>query len=265
MGMPENRDVLSPAETQKVLHELRVHQVELEMQNEELRNAQEELEASPARYFDLYDLAPVGYLSVSEQGLILEANLTFATMLGVARARGALLQQPLTHFILPEDEDIYYLHRKSLLETGVPQVCELRVLREDGARFWARLEATAAQEAEGAAVSRIAVSDITERKQSEELLRASEQRYRILFGSANDGIMLHDLKGQILEANGVVSEQLGYGSEELLGMNVTNIRVPEAAALYPKHMDEVRERGRVACFVRQVRQFKGFLAIGRHE
>ena len=69
------------------------------MQNEELRRTQEELEASRARYFDLYDLAPVGYFTLSEQGLILEANLTAARLLGVAR--GALVKQPLSRFILP--------------------------------------------------------------------------------------------------------------------------------------------------------------------
>ena len=118
------------------------------MQNEELRRAQGELEASRARYFDLYDLAPVGYFTLSEQGLILEANLTGAGLLGVARS--ALVKQPLTRFILPEDQDIYYRHRKQLFETGAPQVCELRMLRADAAPFWARLEATAAQDAEAA-------------------------------------------------------------------------------------------------------------------
>ena len=109
-GMPENLEVLSPEAARRALHELRVHQIELEMQNEELRRTQEELEASRARYFDLYDLAPVGYFTLSEQGLILEANLTAAKLLGVAR--GALVKQPLSRFILPEDQDIHYLHRK---------------------------------------------------------------------------------------------------------------------------------------------------------
>ena len=115
MGV-EDVGMLSPEAAQQLVHELRVHQIELEMQNEELRRMQEVLEASRARYFDLYDLAPVGYFTLSEQGLILEANLTAATMLGVPR--GALVKQPLTRLIVPEDEDIYYLHRKRLLETG---------------------------------------------------------------------------------------------------------------------------------------------------
>jgi signal transduction histidine kinase/ActR/RegA family two-component response regulator len=94
---PENIGDLSPEKARQVLHELRVHQIELEMQNEHLRRTQGELEASRARYFDLYDLAPVGYCTLSEKGLILEANLTAATLLGAAR--GALVKQPITRFI----------------------------------------------------------------------------------------------------------------------------------------------------------------------
>ena len=127
---PGAGNLLSPKEP-ALLHELQVHQIELEMQNEELRRAQEELEASRARYFDLYDLAPVGYFTLSEQGLILEANLTAARLLGVERS--ALVKQPLSRFILPEDQDIYYRHRKQLFETGAPQVWELRLLRQDAA------------------------------------------------------------------------------------------------------------------------------------
>jgi C4-dicarboxylate-specific signal transduction histidine kinase len=156
---PENLDSLSPEQVKRAIHELRVHQVELELQNEELRRAQVELEATRARYFDLYDLAPVGYVTLSERGLILEANLTAATLLGVVR--GALVEQPLSRYIFREDEDIYYLHHKQLFETGEPQVCELRMLRVDAAPFWARLEASAASDAFGS-MHRVVLSDIGE-------------------------------------------------------------------------------------------------------
>ena len=83
--MPENMDALSLEETRQALRELQAHQIAVEMQNEELRRTQGELEVSRARYFELYDLAPIGYFILSEQGLILEANLTAAGLLGVAR------------------------------------------------------------------------------------------------------------------------------------------------------------------------------------
>ncbi len=120
-------DQATAGETQRLVHELQVHQIELEMQNEELRRTQVELEASRARYFDLYDLAPVGYCTLNEKGLIHEGNLTAAAMLGVAR--NALVNQPLSRFILYEDQDIYYTFRKQLFEIGTPKTCELRMLR----------------------------------------------------------------------------------------------------------------------------------------
>ena len=177
--MPENLETLSPEEARQSVHELRVHQIEMEMQNEELRRAQMELGASQARYFDLYDLAPVGYVTISEQGLILEANLTAAILLGVARAD--LVKWSLSRFILKEDQDIYYLHHKQLFETGMQQVCEMRVVKKDGSQFWARFEAAAAQDGEnGNTLCRAVLSDITERKRVEEALRDSEKRYREL-------------------------------------------------------------------------------------
>ncbi len=80
---PENLEALSIEEIRHAFHELQVHQIEIEMQNEELQRIQDEI--AMARYFDLYDLAPVGYCTISETGLILEANLTAANLLGVAR------------------------------------------------------------------------------------------------------------------------------------------------------------------------------------
>jgi PAS domain S-box-containing protein len=168
---PQSRESLSPEEARRTLQELRVHQIELQMQNEELRRAQVVLDAARARYFDLYDLAPVGYVTVSENGLILEANLTAARLLGVGR--DALVKRRLTSFILREDEDIYYLQRKRLLETGLQQVSEVRMVRPDGAQFWARLEAVKAESAEDAQVLRVVISDITKGKHADEELQRS--------------------------------------------------------------------------------------------
>jgi PAS domain S-box-containing protein len=126
--LSEDLAAMSPDETRRTLHELRIHQVELEMQNEELRRAQAELDAARARYFDLYDLAPVGYCALSERGQILEANLTAATLLGVVR--GKLVKQRISRFILNADEDIFYLLSKQLFESGEPQSGELRMVKK---------------------------------------------------------------------------------------------------------------------------------------
>jgi PAS domain S-box-containing protein len=198
--MSENIEALSLEENRQILHELRVHQIELEMQNEELRRVQSELEASRARYFDLYDLAPVGYCTLNEQGLILEANLTAATLLGVARS--ALVKQRLTRFILPEDQDIYYRHRKQLFETGAPQVCELRMMKNDGAQFWGHLAAAAAQNTGGAPVCRVVMTDITERKRMEvELLKVEKlESVGILAGG-----IAHDFNNILTSISGNIS------------------------------------------------------------
>jgi len=220
---PEDLETLSPEATRQLLHELRVHQIELEIQNEELCRTQGELEASRARYFDLYDLAPVGYFTVSEQGLIIEANLTAAGLLGVAR--GALVKQPLTRFILPEDQGIYYRHREQLFETGAPQVCEMRLAKKNGAQFWARLEATAVQGADGAPVCRAVMIDITERKRvEEELWESHEEKYRRLFELESDALFLIDNeRGTICEVNRAAEHLYGYSREELLRMKNTDV------------------------------------------
>ena len=164
-------EALSSEAIELTLHELRVHQIELEIQNEELRRAQRELDSLRARYFDLYDLAPVGYCTVSERGLIIEANLAAATLLGASRS--ALIKQAISRFIVGADQDIFYLHRKRLLESGEPQVCELRMARRpDGAPFWARLQAVAARDVDGANALRIVISDISERKIAEAKIEA---------------------------------------------------------------------------------------------
>jgi len=178
---------LWPEAARQALHELRVHQIELELQNEELRCTQEELEITRARYVDLYDLAPVGYITLGDDGRIIEANLTATSLLAVARSQ--LVAERLTHFILAEDQDTYYHHRRRLLETGAPQTCELRLTRPDGSLFWVRLQATSQRDRDGQSTYRTTISDISERRKAEEVIQASEARHRVMFETSRDALM----------------------------------------------------------------------------
>ena len=196
---PEQLAALTPEATQHIVHELQVHQIELEMQNDELRQSQVALKIARARYFELYDLAPVGYCSVGEPGLIIEANLTAATLLGVAR--GVLVRKPFTRFVFKHDQDNYYLCRKRLLESGQPQACDLRMVRQDGTPFWVQLNATSVQDADGTPVTRIALSDASARKQVEAALQKSEAFNLAILDSLNAEIVVLDRDGVIVMAN----------------------------------------------------------------
>jgi PAS domain S-box-containing protein len=195
----DSSETLLQDEPLGLFHELRVHQIELEMQNEELRRSQLELGEARARYFELYDLAPVGYLVLNEKNLIREANLTAASLLGVGRS--ALLKKPLTSFILPEDQDIYYHYRMQLFETGTPQRCELRVLHQGGASFWARLDTTPAQDADGRPECRVVLSDINERQQAGEVLRNLSTRQEAILAAVPDILMEVDKRKVYTWAN----------------------------------------------------------------
>ena len=187
-GGVSSTKTLSPEETQTLLHELRVHQIELEIQNEELRRTQHELESSKASYFDLYEMAPVGYLTVSDQGVIQKANLSAVSMFGVVR--GALINKQISKFICPEDQNTYYLQRKKVFEADEVHVWEMRLLRADGSPFWAHLQATHGQKGECLVI----FSDITESKRLEEEIRFRKeeiQRIREKQESERDQLSLN--------------------------------------------------------------------------
>jgi len=198
---PETLAALSPQDLRRTVHELRVHQIELEMQNEELRQAQAEIEVAHARYFDLYELAPVGYCTLCERGLIREANLAAATLLGLAR--GALTGQPMFRFILREDQQVFYRFRKTLFEAQAssaaeagsasgPRVCTLRMRKPDGVIVWAQFAAIAVTEADGSPVCRVTISDLTLSK-AVGALRDSEERLTLALDAAQLGIYDWDI------------------------------------------------------------------------
>ena len=127
-----------PEDFRRVVHDLQVHQIELEMQNEELRSTQIQLLEAQEHLTELYDFAPVGYMSLSDKGIILEANLTCARMLGLER--GLILRKPISTFVLDEDQDIFYRHKRMVLEERTLQSSELRMRTQQGTPFWALLE-----------------------------------------------------------------------------------------------------------------------------
>ena len=162
---------LSLEEARNLVHELRTHQIELEMQNEELRRIQDELVEARNRYEDLYDFAPVGYLTIGEKGIVEGANLTMAELLNLERE--SLLGRPLSSLIIEEDQDTFYFYRREVLDTRERRVCEVRLKMGKGISFWARLEIQVV--AENAGALRMAVSDVDERRQMEEELVRSQR------------------------------------------------------------------------------------------
>jgi len=204
------------------------YQIELEMQNEELRRAQVELDLSRARYFDLYNNAPVCYVTVSEAGLILQANLTAATLLGVTQAD--LVRQPLPRFIQTEDADSYHLLCKKLLATRETQECELRLVKSGGAVLWAHLTATVASDEE-APVIRIVLSDVSGQKKAEEALHEREELYRSIAQTAEEGIWKINAASLTDYVNPKMAQMMGYKPEEMLGRPIDDFLDDEGRAM----------------------------------
>ncbi|MEI7450611.1 MAG: PAS domain-containing protein, partial [Desulfomonile sp.] len=173
----EDISALSPEEAQVLVHDLRIHQIELEMQNEELRQAQIKLEELKDKYLDLYDFAPVGYMTLNDRGLILEANLTAVGLLGMDRT--SLIKMFFSRFVCQEFTDTFYLYLQQVFQSQSKQACEIKLTRKDGTVFYAQLESIPVQDENGQFNRcRAVLTDITERKLMEEELKKSEERYR---------------------------------------------------------------------------------------
>jgi len=188
-------DLTSSDATKELLHELQVHQIELEMQNDELRRNQQELDVARARYFDLYNLAPVGYLTFDKKGLILNANLAAAQMFRVTQ--NVLLEHLVSKFVFKEDENIFYQQRKQLFESAAPQVWDMRMVRADGSFFWVHLQATTAHDGE----YWINFIDITERKLLEAQLEKAYNEQESMVSARTSELALAnvELKNEIEE------------------------------------------------------------------
>ena len=161
-GRSHGRPVISHA---ALIHELHVHQAELECQNEELRRTQVDLAAARDRFMDLYDFAPVGYFTLDDKGVIAEVNLTGAALLG--EERKSLLHRRFVRFIVGPDSDRWHRHLLQVLKHGEPQRIELTLQSVGGTSFHGQIDCLRVAVPGGAAMVRITLTDVSQRKQAE--------------------------------------------------------------------------------------------------
>jgi len=187
-----SRTVVEVEDPLRLIHELQTFQVELELQNDELRRSQQELMEFKIHYTQLYDFTPVGYVTLDSRGKILNANLTLAKML--ATERSSLLNRPLSDHILPQDQDIYYLHLQTLFDCKKRQICDLKMKKKDGAFFDVQLESTVIPEAcQGEAQYRTVIIDISERKRAELLINYGKHQLESVLNKINSCVYIADM------------------------------------------------------------------------
>ena len=235
---------LSSEEIQNLVHELGTHQIELEMQNEELRRSQEELETSRSRYADLYDFAPVGYFTLDTHGQIWDVNLAGAQLLGIERS--FIINKPFVGFIAEAgDRDIFSKHRKDVFTTETNQSCEIRLRKKDGAVFYARLQSVAAKNVDNkAGYTRIAIFDITGRKKIEEALKESERRFTLTFEKAALANALSRFPDDVLtDVNEAWVNIFGYAKNDAIGKTPEELTMGPNPETRAKIIAALRERG----------------------
>jgi len=220
---PEPGQDRTDAGTQRLVHELQVHQVELEMQNEELQKARNEMEAGLEKYSDLYDFAPVGFLTLDREGTIREANLTSASLLGIERSR--LVKRRFGFCVSPPDLPAFNAFLTRVFESKAREFCEVTLLKQGKPPVVVRIEGAVAASGQEC---RAVLDDITEHKRAEE-----------------DRLILNKL-----ESTGILAAGIAHDFNNLLTMILLNLELAET--LIPPgedlahHLEQAKQAGLMA-------------------
>jgi signal transduction histidine kinase len=221
----------------RLIHELEVHQIELEMQNEELVRAQADLEAVHRQYIDLYDFAPVGYFTLTRDGTIQMSNLTGANLLSVER--GKLVKRRFGVFVSVESRPAFSAFLEKIFTTGKNEACEIMLLKEGHESCWVRLDAVCSEDR---LECRVVMKDITERKQTEEKIHqlnaTLEQRVEERTHE------LRDAQEQLVrqEKLAVMGELAGSVGHELRNpLSIINSAVYYLNLIQPQAEDKVKQ------------------------
>jgi PAS domain S-box-containing protein len=203
--------------TLKLIHEFEVYQMELEMQNEELLLAKEQAEQAIEKYTELYDYAPCGYFTLSQDGKVIEANMTGDDMLGKLHA--TILNIQFGFFITDDTKNIFNAFLKKLFKSKVRESCEVNLITKDNKSFFGYLSGVVAANSEQCNITLI---DITELKEAEFALRSSKEKYSNLLNNLDEGIIVHSPDSSILLSNPKASELLGLNENQMRGKQITD-------------------------------------------
>jgi len=218
----QNIEDMGRTDLKSLAHELAVHQVELEIQNEELRQSRTAAEEARDRYVDLFDFAPVGYFTLDEHSRIIEANLTGCRLLGTDKR--TLKNKPFTRFVSDDETDSFYLYRKNVLENNTKPSSILIMKKADRTLFSGRLESIKIGEEQ----LRITLTDVSERRKIEEALERSEKLYHSLFENMIDGFAFCQMIFENGRSHDFVYLHVNRSFEQLTGLtNVGGKRVTE--------------------------------------
>jgi len=209
---------ISKTEIQNMIHELQVHQIELELQNEELLLAKEESELAKLKYTELFDFAPLGYLILSDNGDILELNLMASQML--EKERYKLRFSRFGFFVSDKTRPNLMLFLSRIFSSKTSQSCELELSSDDNQPSIIQLNGIISDNEEQCLVAMI---DVTEQKRSEEFIRNSENRYRLLLDLAADAFFHEDKNGDFITVNSSAIAQTGFSRDELMQMNIKDL------------------------------------------
>ena len=235
---------------QKLIHGLEVHQIELEMQNGELRRTQMKLVESRDKYHELYDFAPVGYFTLNKEARIRQVNLTGADLLGIQRSK--LINTKFSRFISPDFQDDFYFHCKRIFESGTRQMCDLKLVKQGGMFFYARLDSAAVMDkAAQSSQFRTAVTDITERVQAKDVLRESEEKFRLMFNQMVSASALFEVISdewdkpvdyRYIEVNPAFEHNTGKKKGQVIGKTLLEV-FPETESYWLQSFEEVALTG----------------------
>ena len=229
------------AEARRLVHELQVHQIELELQNQTLLEVRDQLEQSLERYTDLYDFAPVGYFTLTGNGTILDLNLAGAALLGHDRSR--LIRRRFGLFVSPDTRLTFSRFLDRVLAGTEQERCEIALAAPSAAPRRAHLEGASVAAGGAARLCRLAVTDITERERAEKALRHSEAQYRAAVETSPDGFCILDRQGRLLEVNEAYTHLSGYTRAELLSMRIGDLDARDHPEELAAHLDRITRTG----------------------